>query len=71
MLLTRNTSCCAQCPNCVLLSDWIYHKSAEKIYDILTATGADDNDSPIEATDRVDYLPKLKAFLGVELRSKN
>ena len=40
------------------LSSWMYHKSAEKIYDILTVTGIDDNDNPIEETERVDFLPK-------------
>ena len=40
------------------LSSWMYHKSAEKIYDILTVTGIDDNGNPIEATVRIDYLPQ-------------
>jgi len=53
------------------ISNWIYYKSAEKIYDILTVTGVDNNDNPIKTTGKVDYLPKQKAFLGVELRSKN
>ncbi len=30
----------------------------ERIYDILTVTGIDDNDNPIEATGRVDFLPE-------------
>jgi len=36
----------------------IYHTSAILKFDILTVTGVDDNDNPIEATGRVDYLPK-------------
>jgi flagellar basal body-associated protein FliL len=36
----------------------IYHTSIELKYDILIVVGVDDNDNPIEATDRVDYLPK-------------
>jgi hypothetical protein len=40
------------------LSSWVYHKSAEKVYDIFTVVGVDDNGNPIEATDRVDFLPK-------------
>jgi len=40
------------------LSSWIYHTSAEKKYEILTVAGVDDNGNPIEATGRVDYLPK-------------
>jgi hypothetical protein len=35
----------------------IYHTSV-KIYEILTVAGVDDNDNPIEATGRVDFLPK-------------
>jgi len=30
----------------------------ERIYDILTVTGIDDNNNPIEATGRVDFLPQ-------------
>ena len=40
------------------LSEWIYHTSAEIKYDILTVAGVDDNGNPIEATGRIDYLPK-------------
>jgi len=36
----------------------IYHTSTTLKYDILTVAGVDDNDNPIEATGRVDYLPK-------------
>jgi len=36
----------------------IYHTSTALKYYILTVAGVDDNDNPIEATDRVDYLPK-------------
>ena len=36
----------------------IYHTSTALKYDILTVAGVDDNDNPIEATGRVDYLPK-------------
>ena len=36
----------------------LYHTSAKNIYDILTVVGVDDNDNPIEATERADYLPK-------------
>jgi hypothetical protein len=35
----------------------IYHTSV-KIYEILTVAGVDDNDNPIEATGRVDFLPQ-------------
>ena len=40
------------------VAEWIYHTSAEIKYDILTVTGIDDNGNPIEATGRIDYLPK-------------
>jgi hypothetical protein len=40
------------------LSSWLANTSAEKKYSILTVAGVDDNDNPIEATGRVDYLPK-------------
>jgi hypothetical protein len=40
------------------LSSWIYHTSVVLKYDILTVAGIDDNNNPIEATGRVDYLPK-------------
>ena len=40
------------------LSSLIFHTSTERIYDILTVTGIDDDDNPIEATGRVDYLPE-------------
>jgi len=40
------------------LSSWIFHTSTTIIYDILTVAGVDDNGNPIEATERVDYLPK-------------
>ena len=36
----------------------IYHTSTVLKYDILTVEGVDDNNNPIEATGRVDYLPK-------------
>ena len=36
----------------------LYHTSTVLKYDILTVVGVDDNDNPIEATERVDYLPK-------------
>jgi len=39
-------------------SDWIYHTSAEIKYDILKVSGIDDNDYPIQATGRIDFLPK-------------
>ena len=39
------------------LSDWTYHTGTSK-YAIITVAGVDDNDNPIEATGRVDYLPK-------------
>jgi len=38
------------------LSSLIFHTSTERIYDILTVTGVDDNNNPIEATGRVDFL---------------
>jgi len=34
------------------------YASTQRIYDILTVTGIDDNDNPIEETERVDFLPK-------------
>jgi len=34
------------------------YSTTERIYDILTVTGIDDNDNPIEATGRVDFLPE-------------
>jgi len=40
------------------LSNLIFHTSTKKVYDILTVTGIDDNNNPIEATGRVDILPK-------------
>ena len=40
------------------LATWLYHTSAEKKYEILTVAGIDDNDNPIEATGRIDFLPK-------------
>ena len=36
----------------------IYHTSTALKYDILTVVGVDDNGNPIEATERIDYLPK-------------
>lgn len=39
------------------LSSWIYYTWAHK-YDILTVAGVDGNGNPIEATGRVDFLPK-------------
>jgi len=30
----------------------------QKIYEILTVVGEDDNSNSIEATERVDFLPK-------------
>ena len=36
----------------------LYHTSAKIKYDILTVAGVDDNDNPIEATVRIDYLPQ-------------
>ena len=39
------------------LSDWIWYSGTGK-YTIITVAGADDNDKPIEATGRVDFLPK-------------
>jgi hypothetical protein len=30
----------------------------QKIYEILTVAGEDDNSNSIEATERVDFLPK-------------
>ena len=40
------------------LSSWVYHKSAEKVYDIFTVVGVDDNGNPIEVTVRIDFLPQ-------------
>ena len=40
------------------LSSWVSNKSAETVYDIFTIEGVDDNENPVEATGRVDYLPK-------------
>jgi len=40
------------------LSNWIFHTDTKRIYDILTVAGVDDNNNPIEATGRVDFLPK-------------
>jgi len=40
------------------LSNWIFHTDTKRIYDILTVTGIDDNDNPIEVTGRVDFLPE-------------
>ena len=34
------------------------YSDTERKYDILTVTGIDDNDNPIEETERVDFLPK-------------
>ena len=39
------------------LSSWIYHTWEYK-YVIITVAGVDDNGNPIEATGRVDFLPK-------------
>ena len=39
------------------LSSWIWYAGIGK-YAIITVAGVDDNDNPIEATERVDYLPK-------------
>ena len=36
----------------------LYHKSAKIIYEILTVAGVDDNDNPVEATGRIDFLPE-------------
>ena len=40
------------------LSNWIFHTDTKRIYDILTVAGVDDNNNPIEATEKVDFLPK-------------
>ena len=40
-----------------VLSNWIYYTWEYK-YVIITVAGVDDNGNPIEATDRVDCLPK-------------
>jgi len=40
------------------LSSWVYHKNAEKVYDIFTVVGVDDNGNPIEVTVRIDFLPQ-------------
>jgi len=39
------------------LSDWVWHTGTNK-YTILTVAGIDDNDNPIEATGRIDFLPQ-------------
>ena len=39
------------------LSDWIWYSGTGK-YTIITVAGVDDNDNPIEATGRVDFLPE-------------
>jgi hypothetical protein len=39
------------------LSNWIWHTGTSK-YNIITVAGVDDNDNPIVATERVDFLPK-------------
>jgi len=39
------------------LSNWIWHTGTSK-YNIITVAGVDDNDNPIEATGRVDFLPQ-------------
>jgi hypothetical protein len=39
------------------LSGWIYYTWPHK-YVILTVAGVDDNDNPIEATGRIDFLPQ-------------
>ena len=40
------------------LSSWIYVTSTRRKYDILTIEGVDDNENPIEETERIDFLPK-------------
>jgi len=40
------------------LSNRIFHTRTNRIYDILTVAGVDDNNNPIETTGRVDYLPE-------------
>jgi len=40
------------------LSSWIYVTSTIRKYTILTVEGVDDNNNPIEATGRVDFLPQ-------------
>ena len=39
------------------LSDWVWYSGTSK-YTIITFAGVDDNGNPIEATERVDYLPQ-------------
>jgi hypothetical protein len=39
------------------LSGWVYYTWPHK-YVILTVAGVDDNNNPIEATERLDFLPK-------------
>jgi len=39
------------------LSEWVWHTGTNK-YTIITVAGVDDNDNPIEATGRVDFLPQ-------------
>ena len=39
-------------------SKWVFIMQVQKIYEILTVAGVDDNSNPIEATERVDFLPK-------------
>jgi len=39
------------------LSEWVWHTGTNK-YTILTVAGVDDNDNPVEATVRIDFLPK-------------
>ncbi len=39
-------------------SRWVFIMQVKKIYEILTVAGEDDNSNSIEATERVDFLPK-------------
>jgi hypothetical protein len=39
------------------LSSWVWHIGTSK-YAIITVAGVDDNNNPIEATGRVDFLPQ-------------
>ncbi|GAF75178.1 unnamed protein product [marine sediment metagenome] len=40
------------------LSSWVYVTSTIRKYTLLTVAGVDDNNNPIEATGRVDFLPQ-------------
>jgi hypothetical protein len=39
------------------LSEWVWHTGTNE-YSKITVAGVDDNDNPIEATGRADYLPE-------------